>query len=144
MESTWETREIPVLTATVDLFEEAGNIMPVTVQEIAARSQLEPADVFNSLMAMKDVYVEVRLVLAGGNPNPHMVTRVSSEARRLVGQWPTPEALTDRVIAELTAAANAEPDPEKKSSLRVFADAAASVGRDVLVNVMTALIVGAH
>lgn len=144
MDSTWQSREVPVLTATVGLFEEAGNIGVVRVSDIAQRSGLDADDVFTSLMAMKDIYVELHLVMAGGDPNPQMVSAVSAEARRLVGQWPTPEALTDQILEGLSSAANAETDPVRKSKLQALADGATAVGKEVLVNVITGVILGSH
>jgi hypothetical protein len=67
--------------------------------------------------------------------NPHTVRAITSEARRAVGQWPTPEGVADRIVAELLEAADREPDERKRTRLRAAAETLGSFGRDLLVNV---------
>jgi excisionase family DNA binding protein len=43
-----------------------------------------------------------------------MVTRVSAAARLAVGQWPTPESVSDQLLTALQAASDAATDPEQK------------------------------
>ena len=68
-------------------------------------------------------------------PNPHSVRGITDEARRAVGQWPTPEAVADRIVAALLEAAEREPDRQKQTKLRAAAETLGSFGRDLLVNV---------
>ncbi|MGW0582540.1 hypothetical protein ACWD25_42950 [Streptomyces sp. NPDC002920] len=64
----------------------------------------------------------------------------SGEARRLVGQRPTAEQFVDEVAQRLLAAADEEPDPERRGRLRERASSAGDVARNVFVDAATAVI----
>lgn len=115
----------------------------VQVSQIAERSGIESATVFAALLAMQGEYVQLDMVLAGGDPNPQMVTRVTAGARRAVGQWPTIDTFSDRLVAALRDAAEHESDPVKKTKLRSAAEAVTGMGRDIFVSVVTAAATGA-
>jgi hypothetical protein len=140
--STWNTRELPVLEATVSMFDEMGNPGIITVRDLCDRIEFSPQDVWRSLLALKGDYVTLRMVMAGGNPEPQMVTGVTSAARRAVGQWPTAESLTDQFMAGLAEAIQQEADPSKKSKLQAVASSMTAVGRDVLVSLISTAIRG--
>ena len=111
---TWAARDLPVLDATVGLLEQS---YMVTVTDIAARTGLDPSVVAKALEAMDPVYVDFRKTTTGGDPRFWYVFKVTPEARRAVGQWPTAEALASRLAAELTAAAQHETDAERQGLL---------------------------
>ncbi len=114
MHDTWAARDLPVLDATVGLLEQS---YMVTVTDIAARTRLDPSVVAKALEAMDPVYVDFRKTTTGGDPRFWYVFKVTPEARRAVGQWPTAEALASRLAAELTAAAQHETDAERQGLL---------------------------
>lgn len=60
---------------------------------------------------------------------------VTDDARLAVGQWPSPESVADRIVAELVEAADREPDERKRTKLRAAAETLGSLGRDLLINV---------
>jgi hypothetical protein len=99
---TWAARDLPVLDATVSLLERS---YMVTVTDIAASTGLDASVVSQALDALDPVYVDFRKTTTGGDPRFWYVFRVTPEARRVTGQWPTAEALADRLAAELSAAA---------------------------------------
>ncbi len=134
--TTWLTRDLPVLEATVDLLNELGHPGAITVSPIADRTHMSAQDVFDALLALQPEYVTLQMVLAGGDPNPQMVTGVTAAARRATGQWPSAEALTDRLLLALQQALDQETDATRKSKLRSAADALTGMGRDVLVAVV--------
>lgn len=141
---TWFDRDLPVLEATISLLEERGHPGAfVQVREIAERSGIDAGVVLTALAAMEHEYVSLNLVLAGGDPNPQMVTGVTAEARRAVGQWPSPETMADRILAALETTVEQEEDPVRKGRIRAAADAVAGIGRDVLVSVLSAAATGA-
>jgi hypothetical protein len=111
---TWAARDLPVLDATVGLLEQS---YMVTVTDIAARTGLEPPVVAKALEALDPVYVDFRKTTTGGDPRFWYVFKVTPEARRAVGQWPTPESLANRLADELAAAAQRESDSERQSLL---------------------------
>jgi len=139
---TWFDRDLPVLEATIQLFEEMGHPGVVQVAQIAERTRIEPPAVFAALVAMQDEYVTLRMVM-GGDPNPQMVSGVTADARRAVGQWPSIDTFSDRLVAALRDAADNESDPVKKNKLRSATDAVTGMGRDIIVGVVTAAASGA-
>jgi hypothetical protein len=130
VEDTWASRDLPVLDATVVLLEQS---FMVTVTDIAARIGFEPAVVATALEALDPSYVDFRKTTTGGDPRFWYVYKATPEARRVVGQWPTAEALATRLAGELTAAAAEEPDAERKGLLTYAARLIGDTLRDVTV-----------
>jgi hypothetical protein len=111
---TWAVRDLPVLDATIALLEQS---FMVTVTDIAALTGFDPDSVAKALEALDPVYVDFRKTTTGGDPRFWYVFKVTPEARRAVGQWPSAEALADRLAAELTSVAQGEPDAERQGLL---------------------------
>lgn len=119
-----------MLDATVALLEQS---FMVTVTDIAASTGFEPAAVAAALEALDPVYVDFRKTTTGGDPRFWYVYKATSAARRVVGQWPTAEALAGRLADELAAAAAEEPDPERKGLLTYAARLIGDTLRDATV-----------
>jgi len=130
LQDTWAARDLPVLDATVRLLEES---YMVTVSDIAARTNLDLAEVARSLEALAPDYVDFRKTTTGGDPRFWYVLKATPEARRAVGQWPTPDALIDRLAAELSSAAERESDPEHKGLLLYAARLVGDTLREIAV-----------
>jgi hypothetical protein len=127
---TWAARDLPVLDATVSLLEQS---FMVTVTDISVRTGLEPSDVARALEAMDPVYVDFRKTTTGGDARFWYVFKVTPEARRVVGQWPTAQALAGRLAEELTAAAQRETDGERQGLLTYAARLIGDTLRDATV-----------
>ncbi len=121
---------MPVLSAAVALLE---NSYMVTVSDIAERTGLDQADVARSLDAMDPTYVDFRKTETGGDPTFWYVLKVTPEARRAVGQWPTAESLIDRLAQAFREAADREEDMGRQYQLRQAAGLLAETVRDVAV-----------
>ena len=130
MHDTWAARDLPVLDATVSLLEQS---FMVTVTDISVRTGLEPSDVARALEAMDPVYVDFRKTTTGGDARFWYVFKVTPEARRVVGQWPTAQALAGRLAEELTAAAQRETDGERQGLLTYAARLIGDTLRDATV-----------
>jgi hypothetical protein len=130
VQDTWAARDLPVLAATVSLLEES---YMVTVSDIAARTSMDLEDVARALEALDPAYVDFRKTTTGGDPRFWYVLKATPEARRAVGQWPTPESLIDRLAAELSAAAAQETDPERKGLLLYAARLVGDTLREIAV-----------
>jgi hypothetical protein len=87
MEDTWETRDLPVLRAAVELYEQNGG-GGVAPSAIAARLCTDEETVQRSLDALVP-YFEGGL---RGDDQVVSTGRPTSEACRAVGAWPSPEA----------------------------------------------------
>lgn len=114
MHDTWTDRDLPVLDATIALLEQS---FMVTVTDIAARTGFEPSVVATALEALDPIYLDFRKTTTGGDPRFWYVYKATPEARRVVGQWPTAEALASRLAEELAAAARQETDGERQGLL---------------------------
>jgi hypothetical protein len=123
---------MPVLNSVVELL---GHSYMVTVSDIAARTGLEQAEVARSLDAMDPTFVDFRKTETGGDPTFWYVNKVTPEARRAVGQWPTPEGLVDRLVEAFNNAADHEEDAERHYQLRQAAGLIGESLRDVAVRV---------
>jgi hypothetical protein len=130
VEDTWASRELPVLSATVQLLEES---YMVTVTDIAARTGLEEQAVARALEALDPVFVDFRKTTTGGDPTFWYVLKATPAARQAVGQWPSPESLVTALARELAAAAHDEQDAERKGLLVYAARLIDDTLRDVSV-----------
>jgi hypothetical protein len=134
---TWAARDLPVLDATVGLLEHS---YMVTVTDIAAQTGLDPSVVAQALEALDPVYVDFRKTTTGGDPRFWYVFKVTPEARRAVGQWPTAEALAGRLADELAAAAQQESDRERQGLLAYAARLIGDTLRDATVRAAGAVL----
>jgi hypothetical protein len=135
MESTWETRDLPVLDAIVRYFDEHDGPEIPDVETFARITGMDPGQVARAVRALSPRFIKTAATMGG---LMHVaIMGVTDEARQAVGQWPSPELWADRIIQALREAADREPDPARKSRLRATAEGLASFGRDVLVGVMS-------
>jgi hypothetical protein len=139
MEDIWISRDLPVLEAVIRARDNNIDDLP-TGASIAAATGFSDEVVEQSLYALKGEYVDLRMV--GGGSRNWFITDVAADARRIVGQWPSPSDLADRLVSALTAAADQETDPEKQSKLRKAVDTLGGAARDILVDVAAATITG--
>lgn len=139
VEDTWFSRDLPVLDAVVTLLDQPGSFM-AQVREIAAKTGMDEDEVARALDAMDGTYVEFEQFATGGRPGSWRVRRVSPEARRAVGQWPTPENVVARLAEAFSAAAEHEPDTERRGKLRALASFLADTGKDFAAEVVAKMI----
>lgn len=130
---TWATEDLPVLVAAVELLDEGGHVDGTTVARKAGR---EPDAVVRSLRRLEGPYLSLHLAATawGGGPPPPgfvFVRGATAEARRAVGQWPTADALSREVMAELERVAKDAPG-EKGKALRALVSATAEPGANFL------------
>ena len=141
MESTWESRDLPVLEAIVAICDETGS--SASKQAVAERTGLDEGTVRLSFFALA---AEQPPLFRIGNPSSLAVrdinyaTDPTGHARRIVGAWPTPESLAERIVAALNEAAEEEADDEIKGRLKRGAEALSGVGKGVLTGVLTHVI----
>ena len=116
MDETWTRRDLPVLTAIVEVFERTGRVM--RPNEIVEQSGLDADQVETALRALEGedppFITKLERRASGGIS---LVGRPTGHARRAVGAWPTPEGIADGLVAALDEAADREPDPERKGWL---------------------------
>jgi hypothetical protein len=129
MESTWESRDLPVLEAVVRYIEERTRSPEVF--DVAQISGWDINDVLRALNVLDPTYVALRRV---GPPEHWTVVRVTDEGRRAVGQWPSPESVVEQIARAFLKAADQEPDEQKRSRLRTLGEGLLGFGKDVAAN----------
>jgi hypothetical protein len=111
----------------------------VYVDEIAKETGFEVKDVARALRDMQGVFVGQ--IQSMGDMERWCITEVTPEARRAVGQWPTPENIVARLAEAFSAAAEHEPGAERKGKLRAVGSFLADTGRDFAAEVVAKVIV---
>lgn len=135
MEPTWATRELPVLDAIVRHFEDAIDDPHLPEAKLFAERTGLPVDqVARAVAVLTPTYARASPTMGGWQEC--VIMGVTDAARRAVGQWPSPEPIADRIVRDLLAAAEREPDAARRSKLRAGAEALGGFARDVLVDMI--------
>jgi hypothetical protein len=142
LEDTWVNRDLPVLDVIVRRLDEGT--FQVTVEEVSSETGFDPATVDRAITALEGDYVaEYQRYMTGGDPRSWCVRKVTSHARRAVGQWPTPEGLIDSLAEAFREAADDETNSERKGKLREVASFLSSTGREVATEIVSKIVLHA-
>lgn len=134
MDQTWTVRDLPVLRAIVELYEETGQI--VSPNQIEAKTGLAAEVVQSALRALDSEQPPyVKKMQRYSSDHVVMIGAPTGHARRAVGAWPTAETIADRLVSALDEAADREPDPERKGWLSKTAAYLGNAGRDLAVEI---------
>lgn len=138
---TWHTRDLPVLTAIVNLLQRHGR--PTGPQEIAAEAGLSIDETMSALRWLdkaKPPYF--RSVVPYATDTPARIVDLEERALREVGQWPREQAVGEALVRELKAAIAAEPDPVKRTKYQALLDAVSQIGAAVAGEVVVRATIG--
>lgn len=118
-DDTWTTRDLPVLKAAVELYDRTGRKARAT--EIERECGFDHDTVQRALRALyREPYFEKGTEAFGGEII--FIGAPTSAALRVAGQWPSPEAQLERMIAALEAAADDDSrQPEERSRFKQLA-----------------------
>ncbi|HEX6073909.1 MAG TPA: hypothetical protein VFZ32_01445 [Micromonosporaceae bacterium] len=133
VEPTWEKIDLPVLRAAVQYIEEHDYGSLPQAYDLAPIVGLDADEVGKALLRLDGAYIRSSGTMGGLADQG--VDKLYPEARRAVGQWPTPEELADRLIQALSQAAEKEPDEERRGWLKRTAAYLGTAGRDIAVEV---------
>ena len=113
MADTWESRDLPVLKAAVELYEESGRRLRASAIEKATGFDKETVQ-----RALRALYREPYFEEATGSFGGEIifVGEPTGEALRVAGQWPSPEVQLQRLIAAFEAVAADDSRPEEERS----------------------------
>lgn len=105
---TWTNRDLPVLKAAVDIFE-SGDDDNIEPDAIARRTGFTADDVQRALRVLyKHPYLDPDSGLSDGNGEVLFVGEPTGDGLRAAGNWPSPQAIVDRLVAAIEAAAEDE------------------------------------
>src|ERR1700739_3533940 len=113
IEDTWTNRDLPVLKAVVQIYENTGKEM-IRASEVANALGFDEDTTQRALRALyREPYFEEANRAWGGEIV--FVGPPTSAALRVAGQWPTPENMVERLIVAFEAAAKGETldEPER-------------------------------
>jgi hypothetical protein len=140
MKDTWTNRDLPVLAALVELFDDPA-VDQVRPPEVCALTGLKDAAVLRALTALCEARpAYLNHIPLGEERAPAIITGVTAHARQATGAWPTAETLVDRFIQALAGAAEDEQDPERRSKLQETARWLGGALRDVAVQVAATVV----
>lgn len=134
---TWDSRDLPVLKAIVEMSDEGSTL--IQPHEIEKRLGWDDVTVRKALAALANAvppFFQFQDVTDFDSDGREIdaIHSPTSAARQAVGQWPA-ELLAKRIVDGLLEAAEAEPDEEKRSKLKQTAQFLASTGWSVLLGV---------
>lgn len=129
---TWYPRELPVLRTVIRLLDEPGAL--ASASDVEEATGLPANEVQAALRALaSDGLISDTTADASGEIL--WLAAASGDARRLSGQWPSPDTVADRLLATLEDLAEHGTDPVEKAKARRALDALGSFSRDLLVSV---------
>jgi hypothetical protein len=111
-EMTWTNRDLPVLKAVVEIYDQTGHVRASDVERALG---LDRDTVQRALRALYTApYFEEGTATASGDYV--FVGPPTGDAYRVAGKWPTPENMLERLIAALEAAGDDETVAEPERS----------------------------
>lgn len=128
--STW-AQDLGALRATADYLAENPNAFDPSVTEIAAAIGLDEDQLRQSLQRWERTSPAALVSGEGTLEDPLCVRDLTERGRQIVGLWPSPEQVIDRLIRALEEAAADEPDEAKRSKLKAAGVALATIARDI-------------
>jgi len=134
---TWDHRDLPVLRSIVAGIDRGAHMTPDAIVE---ETGIDEDQVTIAIEALEsDGLVIGAPRYAGGI---RFVSKVSGEARRKAGSWPTPETGVGRLIAALQDIAENSDSEDHRTRAQKALDALTGAGKQIAVSVASAVITG--
>jgi hypothetical protein len=135
-EDTWNTRDLPVLQAIVDIYEDSGTYL-TRATGIERRTGLDHDTVQRALRRLNSQPSFFEKVVEASGGQVIMVGPPTADALRIAGAWPSPEQLLQRLITALEVAAEDDArGPEERSKLRQAASYLGSFATQVAIGAL--------
>jgi hypothetical protein len=137
---SWFRRDLPVLIEAVRHFDASSQPLPATA--VAELLGWDVPTVQSAVRALaRGGYVE-ELGIGLGSAGGDYIARVSADAYREAGAWPSPDNAADRLLAALQAAVEKASEGEPKNRARRILDGFVAAGRDFAVDVAAGVVTG--
>jgi hypothetical protein len=134
----WATRDLPVLRRIAEVVE-VDNADEVRPEGVAADLGIPQDDALRAMIALHGSgYIDGDRADSFGGKYI-FATDLTERGRRAVGIWPSSDGV-DALVEALQQAAAATDDPDEKGALRKAASAILGVGRDVMTDVIGAVL----
>lgn len=135
MIDSWTSWDQPILHSIVARYEADGH---VTAQQVLEDTGLDWHIVGRRVRVLRGRWIDADMDPGDG----FTIFGISDEARTTLGAWPSPERAADRLLAAVQEAIEQAATPEERGRLEKVRDGLASVGRDLLVSIGSAVITG--
>jgi hypothetical protein len=137
LDDVWANRDFPVLLAAARLINQGQrNIM---ARELVQHVEFERDQVLLALDGLVPAYLNGKALNSMAGRIDFHVSGLTERGRRAVGLWPSGESV-DALIDALRKAEDATDDTEEKTLLRRAAGAVGSVSREIMVDVVAAVV----
>lgn len=114
-EETWASRDLPVLRAAVQIYEN-GERPNIRVSDIERMLEFDKATIQRALKALHSEPFFKAEGSVEGQTGFAFIGAPTGQALRIAGQWPTPENMVERLIAALEAVAEDDTRDEPERS----------------------------
>jgi hypothetical protein len=134
--STWQTREVPILEAIAELTVDTECVRHSG--ELTSATGLTDEEVALGIERLAEAeYIEhgSRLIQTGGGRS-YVGVRLLERGLREVGMWPR-EGVGETFVTVVDERIASASDPEQRSRLTIFRDAALGVGQEVVAGLLT-------
>lgn len=138
LEDMWTSRDFPVLVAVAKVLDR-GDSRNIQASQVCEATGLSQVQVFAAFDALVPGYVGGKAADSMGGRQDVFFRGLTERGRRAVGLWPSGETV-DALMEALRQAEASTDDPEEKGAIRRAAGALMGVGRDVMTDVMAAVI----
>ena len=129
---TWRNRDYPVLYAIAPKVDESGSLVDMEFPALG----IDESDVHPALRALEEGgYIRMKWADDHG-----WVLGLTGDGRRAVGMWPSPESVTDEIVASLDERIASATDPEERTRWQKIRDAIGGATRDLAVEVLGAAV----
>lgn len=137
MESTWANRDLPVLRALVEAFDDPERYR-MSLDELEERTGLSKDDVKRATRALNEADPPlIKGIGADQVTYPLVIVGVTERARVRAGQWPSPEGLVEALSEALERGADGSGDPQERTRLKTVADGLRGAGREIAIRVIS-------
>lgn len=135
----WQTRDFPVLRAAAACLE-SQDLPPVRADQLAEQTGFTEDDVIRACQALHPTYIAGKPLGTMAGVMDFFVTGLTDAGRRATGLWPKGDDAVAQLLDALRLAEDFTDDPDDKSALRKAGGQLASVSRDVLAEVIAAVV----
>jgi hypothetical protein len=137
LDDVWACRDFPVLVEAARILDRGDG--PVSGGPLIEATHLTQQQVFSAFDALTPSYLTGESYDSLAGRGDVFFNGITERGRRAVGLWPSGESV-DALVDALRKAEDATDDPEEKSAIRRAAGAVLGVGREVMTDVMAAVI----
>jgi hypothetical protein len=115
-QDTWSERDLPVLRAVVDIYEQTGRKV-IRLGELAKATGFDEDTVTRAARVLnREPYFELKGEFFGGGFIG--VGAPTSDALRTAGQWPSAETMLERLISALELSSDDDELPDEERTKR--------------------------